>query len=184
VSPFPLDLGDGVVLRLLRVEDAEEVFAVAGANRDRLAPWMPWAGRTNSVEEQRVWLRNVSSDPDDLDGVGIFVDGRYVGGAGIHGRDPYGTGAEIGYWIDGAYEGRGIVSRVVRALLEVCFDEIKVHRVTIRAGAGNARSRSVAERAGFTQEGVLREAEQGSDGSGFHDLVVYGLLEHEWRERA
>ena len=30
----------------------------------------------------------------------------------------------------------------------------------------------------------LREAEQGSDGSGFHDLVVYGLLEHEWRARS
>ena len=184
MSPFPLDLGDGIVLRLLRVEDAEEVFALARANRDRLAPWMPWAGRTNSVEEQRVWLRNVSADPEDLDGVGIFVDERYAGGAGIHGRDPYGTGAEIGYWIDGAYEGRGIVSRAVQALLVVCFDELGVHRVTIRAAIGNVRSRAVAERAGFTQEGVLREAEQGSDGSGFHDLVVYGLLEHEWRARA
>lgn len=184
MSPLPLDLGDGVVLRLLRVEDAEEVFAVARANRDRLAPWMPWAGRTNSVEEQQVWLRNVSADPDDLDGVGIFVDGRYAGGAGIHGRDPYGTGAEIGYWIDAAHEGRGIVSRAVEALLGVCFDELGVHRVTIRAGTGNVRSRRVAERAGFTQEGVLREAEQGPDGAGFHDLVVYGLLEREWRARA
>lgn len=186
-GPFELgsrDLGDGVVLRRLSVEQAEEVFAVVQANRERLARWMPWVAGTTAVEDQRAWLENVTRDPADLDGVGIFLDGRYVGGAGVHGRDPYGTGAELGYWIDEAFEGRGIVTRAVRALLAICFDELGVHRVTIRAGVDNVRSRAIPERLGFTQEGVMREAERGSDGRGFHDLVVYGLLEDEWRAQA
>jgi ribosomal-protein-serine acetyltransferase len=51
----------------------------------------------------------------------------------------------------------------------------------IRAGVDNARSRAIPERLGFTQEGVLREEGRGVEG--FHDLVVYGLLEDEWRAR-
>ena len=40
------------------------------------------------------------------------------------------------------------------------------------------------ERLGFVQEAVLREEARGAVARGFHDLVVYGMLEDEWRARA
>ena len=42
------------------------------------------------------------------------------------------------------------------------------------------RSDATIARLGFTKEGVLRE--EGSGSGGFHDLVVYGLLDREWPE--
>jgi ribosomal-protein-serine acetyltransferase len=180
---FPLDPGDGLVLRKLSTADAEEVFSVVRSNRERLAPWMPWVGRTRTVEDQRAWIESVAADPAELDGLGIFLDGAYVGGCGIHGRDPWGVGAEIGYWLDGSHEGAGLVGRAVAALLGFCFDQLGVHRVTILAGVDNVRSRAVAERLGFAQEGVLRHGERGSEPHGFYDVAVYGLLEDEWRSR-
>jgi ribosomal-protein-serine acetyltransferase len=50
------------------------------------------------------------------------------------------------------------------------------------AAVGNTKSRSVAERLGMRQEGLLRGGVRNPEG--FDDLVVYGILEDEWRARA
>ena len=64
-------------------------------------------------------------------------------------------------------------------MIEIGFEELGLHRIVIRAGTDNARSRGVPERLGFTYEGIAREEGRGSDG--FYDLAVYGLLDREWR---
>jgi ribosomal-protein-serine acetyltransferase len=63
-------------------------------------------------------------------------------------------------------------------LIEHGFGVVGLHRISIRAGVENARSRAIPERLGFTREGVLRGEGRGS--GGFYDLIVYGLLEEEW----
>lgn len=181
MSPLPIDLGDGALLRRYTLDDAEDVYALVDANRDRLEPWMPWAAGTRTVDDERTWLASVLADPANLEGTALLVGGRYAGGVGLS-VGPFGIWAELGYWIDTRHEGRGLITRACTALIDLAFDELGVHRVVIRAGVDNARSRAVPERLGFTREGVHREEGQGVHG--FHDLVVYGLLEHEWRSRA
>jgi ribosomal-protein-serine acetyltransferase len=174
-TPF-LDLGDGVEVRKLEPDDADEIYAIVEAERERLQVRMPWAeGAT--LETTRAFIEsNVASN--GLDALGIFVDGAYAAGIGIRPEELHGD-AEIGYWIASAYEGRGLVTRACRALIDHAFGELGLHRVTIRAAPDNARSRAIPERLGFTEEGVMREA--GRTSIGYHDLVVYGLLDREWK---
>ena len=183
MSPLPVDLGDGAVLRRHTVDDAAELYAAVDANRDRLDPWMPWTEQTRSVEDQRTWLETVTANPKDLAGCGVYVDGVFAVGIGLH-QDEFGVACEIGYWNVREWEGRGLVTRAVLALMAIAFDELGFHRVFIRAGPGNVRSRAVPERLGFVEEAVLREEARGAAAGGFHDLVVYGMLEDEWRARA
>jgi ribosomal-protein-serine acetyltransferase len=56
-----------------------------------------------------------------------------------------------------------------------------LHRVEIRARVENARSRAVAERLGFKQEGVLRDEERVGDH--YADRVLYAMLASEWPAR-
>jgi ribosomal-protein-serine acetyltransferase len=177
VSPLPVDLGDGAVLRRLTMDDLDEIWALVDVERPRLEPWMPWTEGTRTIDDQRQWLESVVHGEGTLDGCGIFVDGRYVGGVGLR-WDPFDVRGEIGYWIAAAYEGRGLVSRAVRALVEVGFRDLGLHRIEIRAGVGNTRSRAIPERLGFVPEGIEREGERGSNG--FYDLVVYAILDGEW----
>jgi ribosomal-protein-serine acetyltransferase len=85
--------------------------------------------------------------------------------------------ADVGYWITKAREGRGDASTATRHLVEWLFAMRDMYRITIRAALENVRSRAVAERLGFSYEGVLR-------GSlllqGEHmDAALYALLHPE-----
>ena len=174
-----LDLGDGVEVRVLEPGDAEEIFALVDADRERLRQWMPWVDGTTSAADSRTYIETTRVSRTDLDGLGIYVDGVYAGGVGLR-VEPLNRHAEIGYWIGSAWEGRGLVTRACRALIRHAFDELNVHSVEIRVAPHNVRSRAIPERLGFTQEGVQREAGR-TDGQGFVDLIIYGLLDREWR---
>jgi ribosomal-protein-serine acetyltransferase len=88
----------------------------------------------------------------------------------------FGVGSEIGYWI--VKEGTRARHGRCRALIDHAFRELGVHRVVIHAASANLRGQRIPERLGFTREGILREAGKGRHG--YHDLVVYGLLDREW----
>ena len=177
--PF-LDLGDGVEIRVLEPDDAQEIFDLVDIERDRLRPWMPWVDPTTSPTDVRTFIEGARAS-GGLEGLGLFAQGAYVGGLGLRVEDRH-ADAELGYWIGSAYEGRGLVTLACRALIDHAFGELGLHRVTICAATGNVRSRAIPERLGFTEEGRLREADRTA--SGYPDLVVYGLLEQEWRASA
>ncbi len=177
MSGLPADLGGGAILRRLVLEDLDAIWEAVERNRERLAEWMPWVALTPTIEQERAWLESVVANEASLEGCGIFLDGRYVGGVGLM-PGPYGIAGEIGYWIDAELEGRGLVTRAVRALIEVGFGQLGLHRIEIRAGVGNRRSRAIPERLGFTFEGVERGGGRGTNG--YYDLNVYSLLREEW----
>lgn len=169
------DLGDGVEVRILEPEDAEEVFALVDADRERLRAWMPWVDGTTSPADTRAFIEGDRAS-GGIDALGIYVDGSYVGGIGLRPDVQHGD-AELGYWIGSAHEGRGLVTRACRALVDHAFGDLGLHRVTIRVAPENGRSRAIPERLGFTEEGLMREA--GRTALGYQDLVVYGLLDGE-----
>jgi len=57
-----------------------------------------------------------------------------------------------------------------------------MHKVVISCAIDNPRSRAVAERLGFVQEGILRQVGRLRDR--YVDIVFYGLLVDEWRTQA
>jgi ribosomal-protein-serine acetyltransferase len=177
VSSLPADLGGGAVLRRLVPDDLEDLWVVVERERERLGVWMPWIAGAKTIEDERSWLESVSANEGSLEGCGVFLDGRYVGGVGLM-PGPYGVAAEIGYWIDVEHEGRGLVTRAVRVLIDIGFGEWEVNRIVIRAGLENLRSRAIPERLGFTREGIERGGGRGT--GGYHDLVVYSMLREEW----
>ena len=107
----------------------------------------------------------------------VIVDGDViVGGASLTNYDPLRERVEIGYWLFLHGRGRGIATRVVRALAEHAF-HVGVHRVEAVVRPQNEPSIRVLERAGFTREGVLRSLLR-HDG-GRSDAILFSLLPGE-----
>ena len=178
MNPIYWDLGDGLVVRTFTPDDAEESFALVDANRERLRPWMIWEPHTLSPDDSRAFIQRSLASETDLEGNGMWLDGRLAGGIGMR-IDAGDSAGEIGYWVGGEFEGRGIVTRACRRFLRFAFEELGLHRMELCAATGNERSRAVAERLGMRQEGVLRDGVRTPEG--FKDLVIYGLLDDEWR---
>lgn len=53
--------------------------------------------------------------------------------------------------------GRGLGSATAKLMLKYCFEELGLHRVYLRALAGNDRAIKSYENAGFKREGYLRD---------------------------
>ena len=114
--------------------------------------------------------------------MGIWQDGVMVGGLLFFPLDRRVRATEIGYWLGERAAGRGLMTRAARAMLGFAIEELNVNRVGLQAEVGNQRSRAVAERLGFTLEGIRRQAWVGSDGA-FVDMASYSLLTSDWQAR-
>ncbi|MFB9908163.1 GNAT family N-acetyltransferase [Allokutzneria oryzae] len=81
---------------------------------------------------------------------------------------------EVGYWAAPHARGRGFVAEAARTVSEWALREVDFARVELRAAVGNTASQRVAEKAGFTREGVLRNADRHRGRQ--HDLVSWSLV--------
>jgi ribosomal-protein-serine acetyltransferase len=179
VRTFSWPIDDEAAIRPFTVDDAEALFTLVDANRERLARWFPWVDGSTGPDVQRAFIERCIASETDLEGNGIWVGGDLVGGIGMH-VEVIANSAEIGYWLDVRSEGRGLVTRGCALFIEHGFRQMGLHRIVIRAAVDNVRSRAVAERLGFTREGIGRES--GRVGGGrYVDLVEYGLLDREWQ---
>jgi RimJ/RimL family protein N-acetyltransferase len=88
-----------------------------------------------------------------------------------------GHGGEIGYWLAPWGRGRGVMSRAVRLLATWSFAEFDLRRIELVIAVENKASLGVAERAGFTREGVLRDYRENK--GVWRDHEMWSLLRSE-----
>jgi len=83
--------------------------------------------------------------------------------------------AEIGYYIDSNYDGRGIASNALKIMVDYSFDTLKINKLFIRTTKDNIGSQKVAEKNGFEKEGYIRQDYKTTSGE-IVDLIYYGLI--------
>lgn len=89
----------------------------------------------------------------------IAFNDEAVGGCGVVPQGgPLRCNAEIGWWLAEEHWGRGITTRVAKALVAKAFERSEITRVIAPIHAGNVRSMRVAEKAGLTLEAVQRKS--------------------------
>jgi ribosomal-protein-serine acetyltransferase len=184
---FSFPIADDAILipRTAAITDA--YHELVAENAERLARWEPWAGKPPVLDETRSFLE--TSGRNWLDGselpVAIAVNRSgqwHLAGALSLIISHYTRSAEIGYWIGGDYEGRGLVTIAAAALLDQAFGPLGLERVSLHTDPSNERSRAVARRLGFVEEGLLRQGTAFPDER--RDEIVYGLLAEEWHKRS
>ena len=101
------------------------------------------------VREMRAGARAGRQLPFVVEYRGRFVGQLTVSNI-VRGSAQFGS---MGYWIDEAYAGRGIMPRAVAMAIDHCFGPVGLHRVEIAIRPENASSLRVVEKLGIAEIG-------------------------------
>ena len=173
---FSRNLSDKIRISLSIPHFAEEIFALTDRNRTFLRQWLPWLDGTRSVENTRDFLAyqiQRFSRKESLH-VTIFYKGVIAGVAGYNSIDLTNGIGYMGYWLGEEFNGKGIMTAVVQELIVIGREFYSLQKVDIRCATGNARSKAIPKRLGFTYQGTLQRAERIYDQ--WYDHEVYELL--------
>ncbi|HEY5821067.1 MAG TPA: GNAT family protein [Propionibacteriaceae bacterium] len=144
--------------RLVRLEDAAALAQLQQDNRDFLARWDPVRAPGFFTDDGQRSLIEVALH---LYEQGVAVPHVIVCGERIVGRINLNSvvrgafqSCSMGYWLSETDNGRGLATSAVREMVELAFDELRLHRVEAGTLLDNVASQRVLERNGFVRFGV------------------------------
>lgn len=165
---WPTRLVEGdIVLRPLAKSDARAYKEVTTRNQGWLGPWeatSPDPGFQKPAFRELLKILNRQGKRGQAFPFVIEVEGQLRGQLTLSSVQ-WGSlrTATIGYWIDRAVAGQGIVPTAVAMAVDFGFFSLGLHRIQIDIRPENAASLRVVEKLGFRDEG-LREAYMHIDG--------------------
>ena len=161
---IPLESGSDLRLEPLEPHHAETIFRLVDQDRPRLGARLPWVEDVRTAADTLAFVED-SMKRRQTEGSGDWaivsiIEGQptIVGVIGLHSLRRSDRRTAIVYWIAGAHEGHGYITRAGTAIVDHLF-ELGFHRIEILVAVDNQRSRAVCERLGFQPEGVCRGAE-------------------------
>ncbi len=169
IGSWPIVIADGeLLLKPLRMRDKAAWEEVRARNRAWLDPWEATRPIINGRPDSELTLpsdfsmvRQYAREARALRSISLGLwslernKPRFIGQITLGGI-VFGAmrGAHIGYWIDQKYAGRGLTTRAVTAITEYGFSELALHRIEINLRPENLASEKVAQKAGYSFEGV------------------------------
>lgn len=182
--PRPQLKSHRITLQRFSRRDASTLDKAIRESLPDLNQWLPWARMdyTNADttafiresiqawKDERAWDYSIRDNEDPK---------RHIGNISFWTVSKLGKIAEIGYWVRSGDTSRGVCSEAVGLLVEEVFNSLGYHKIVLRIAVGNDASDRVAEKLGFTKEGVLRE-ELLIRGN-WVDHSLWSLLDREYR---
>ena len=162
--------------------DYEDMFEYA-ARQDvtQYVTWYPHQDRTYTKEYLQ-YLSGRYSAGMFYDWAIVFEpDCKMIGTCGFTAFHFESDSAEVGYVLNPAYWGRGIMQEALGRVLKFGFETLGLNRIEARYIEGNVRSRHVMEKAGMTFEGVLRDAMLVK--GAYVNVGICSILRSEWQKR-
>ena len=175
--------GPRLVVRPPRAGDAEDWAATRNRNRAFLTPFEPlWPDEDLTAAHFTQRLARQAADWRLGRGQPFLVflhDGALAGGININniarGAAQY---ASLGYWLDEARQGQGLMLEALNLIIAYGFEEVRLHRFNAGCLTHNTRSHNLLFRCGFRVEGM---AEKYLEINGeWRDHVLFGLPVERW----
>jgi ribosomal-protein-alanine N-acetyltransferase len=171
-----------LILRKLRMEDAEDMFEYA--RDEELAKnglWLPFETLQDSIDDVEETLEGYATGMLMDWAVEHRADHKMIGRLGLHSYHPRDMRADLGYAYNRTYWGQGYGTEAAQAVLKFGFVTLKLNRLSASVLPDNIGSIRVLTKIGMQFEGVRREFTtlRGKP----EDLHSYSILYREWLEQ-
>ena len=173
--PSPSPAAHGVQLRRLTTDDVPLI--TAACSNPALARFMPLLPSPYTERDAEQFVAGAAASWEQGTAAPFAIagdDGSLLGAVELHLSQDDPALAAVGYWLRPEAQGRGAATIAVRLVARWAFDVLRIRRLQLTTDPRNVSSQRVAERAGFTREGLLRAWLPTPTGR--RDSVVYSLL--------
>lgn len=148
-----------VSIRLVRARDAKPLQTELMQNRSWLQRWEATSPDGPVSLDMRAGVRRLLQQYRDGSGIPLVMeyDGEVAGQLNVWGiaRGSLAS-ATIGYWVGERFAGRAITPTSVAMATDLCFEDMRIHRMEICIRPENEKSLRVVEKLGFRYEGLRR----------------------------
>ncbi len=178
------EIVSGIYLSLLEKRNAEELFNFIEKGRRHFEDWIPFVSNVKTINDMK---NKVSSYLEMYSkGEGYFwvllnTNKAIVGLALIKDIDVKSKTAEIGYMIDEEYEGKGIIRKTCKMMIEFIFEDLRFNKVILCCDERNVRSIGIAKRFNFELEGILKQNISINDV--LCNTMYWGLFRDKYRKQ-
>lgn len=174
---------DRLILRRFHRRDVSSLEEGVRSSLTDLNEWLPWAHMDYTRDDAVAFVRDSIQAWREGKAFDYAIRSRerpdrHLGNISIWQTSRTGKIGEIGYWIRTDLVGRGYATEATAAVMRAGFENMGLHKITLRIAIGNRGSERVAEKLGFSTEGVLRE-ELLIRGN-WIDHTLYSMLESEF----
>ena len=171
-------------IRPFRRRDVGSLHEAITASLADLQQWLPWAGNYDRSVAQR-FIRDSASAWAEGRAFDFAVrdtnePNRHIGNVSVWWTSRQNGIGEIGYWVRSDMTGKGVGTEITARAVQIGFEEMSAHKIVLRIAVGNVASERIAQRLGFTYEGILRDEVRIEDE--WVDHTAWSLLDHEWSE--
>ncbi|MCB5175050.1 MULTISPECIES: GNAT family N-acetyltransferase [Microvirga] len=166
-----------VIVRPVRIEDADELIA---ANLASIALHEPWVSPCRDQASFHAYFNRCDGER----AVGLVAreraSGRIVGVVNLSEIvRGFFQNAYLGYYGVLGMDGRGLMSEAVRLSITHAFEVLGLHRLEANIQPGNLPSRNLVQRLGFRQEGYSpRYLKIGGE---WRDHERWAILAEDWQ---
>jgi ribosomal-protein-serine acetyltransferase len=175
-----LHIDEDLHLEKIKKSHAAPVFEIIQRDRNYLRRWLPFVDQTRYVKDTEKYVGLILS-PRHRDQNAVYTvwfRGKLAGLAGFKEIDPVNHKTEIGYWLAEQMQGKGIMTRTVKKMIDFGFRNMNMNRIQIKVAVGNFKSAAIPHRLGLKFEGIERNGEFHTDR--YYDLEVFSILKADW----
>ncbi len=172
------DLIDEITLQELTLKDVKPFYEMMNNNRHLLARYFPLTvDNTRTLLGTEYFVQSLLRKRENNEYVIMTIKHKekmigifYI--KNIEWRIPK---CELTYFIDHTYQGKGLMTKLFKKIIDLCFEDYKMNKLYVKISPDNTSARVVAAKLGFQTEGILRKEFKTETGE-LVDLEYLGLV--------
>lgn len=172
---------DRILLRKFNLNDADDMYNNWATDPEvsRYLNWLPHKSLDETKELLNLWLKEYENEHCYRWCIVNKETNQAIGSIDVVHLFKDACCCEIGYAMSRKYWGQGIMTEVLKSVINYLFEEANFNRIQARFDVDNPASCRVMQKAGLSYEGTMRQSNTKNTGH-FCSCTLYSMLREEW----
>lgn len=175
-TPFPILTTERLILRCLEVSDDQQLFILRSDNR--VNQYLV-RSKQKDIKESRAFISKINDGINNNKwiywAITLKESPKLIGTICLWNFSPKKNVAELGYELDPAFQGKGIMNEASKIIIEFGFQEIELNTIEAYTHISNNNSSKLLLRNNFKQDEEQKDKEN-------RDNIIFTLTKQNWMQ--